>query len=181
MKKFILLSAVLTGIIFFGCSKDTQLVDPVNTSGKTEHSLISLPTPSGLVSEVQNIFSFNVNGWEGAYQTMYLNFQGTNATVSADYTFPKDVFSGQKTITITFNNDKASASYSPSPLDFNAPVTANITYTGLNLSGINASSVQFVYLPSDGHFDPIECERIEVNIATGMIKVVNAKLYSPCM
>ncbi|MFO7447961.1 MAG: hypothetical protein R6W90_16480 [Ignavibacteriaceae bacterium] len=177
MKRYIYFLAILIVGLFFGCSKDNSISNPDLQGTKKQKSLIELPGTDGAATEATNTFTFNVNGWEGAYQTMYLNFPGGNATVSANYKFPKKVFSGQKTIVITFSNDKASATYTPTPLYFNAPVIANITYTGLNLAGVDPDEVDFVYLPPTGNFEAITYDRLEVNVNTGVIKVVNAKLY----
>lgn len=177
MKRSLFITALLAGVLFFGCSRDNSIVDPASPVTQTQGHLISLPvSTSGLSSEATNTFTFNVNGWEGAYQTMYLNFAGTNATVSANYTFPKNVFTGQKTIVITFNNDKASAEYTPSPITFSSPVIANIKYTGLNLASVNPANVKFVCLPPSGAFEVIQCERIDVDKTTGVINIVNAKI-----
>lgn len=176
MKRSIIIAAFLAGIMFFGCSKDNSVVNPGVAGDQHKVNLIKIPGSGGLGSEGTNTFTFNVNGWEGAYQTMYLNFPNSNATVSANYTFPRNVFSGQKTIAITFNNDYASASYSPSPLAFAYPVNANITYSNLNLNGINPSTVKFVYMLPNGGYEPVACDRVDVVLSSGTIKVVNAKL-----
>src|SRR3989339_2286654 len=98
MKRSLIISALLAGIIFFGCSKDNTIVDPVSTGVKAQKSLIKLPTPNGLTSEAEVSLSFNVNGEAGAYQEFSLNFPGTSSTVFGNYTFPANAFSGDKII-----------------------------------------------------------------------------------
>ena len=57
---------------------------------------------------------------------------------------------------------------------FNLSLTLNITYTGVNLSGINPSTVKFAYLATDGSVKYAANDGIVVDLATGKLQVVNA-------
>ena len=56
------------------------------------------------------------------------------------------------------------------------PVDYTIIYEGLDLTGINPEDVDFYYFSQNGALVKAEYDRLEVNIATGRLFVLDAKL-----
>jgi len=81
-------------------------------------------------------------------------------------------------ITAVFDESTAAANYYPSPFTFDQPITANISYTGLDLSNVDVSAISFVYLPPNAAaVVPVEYDQLIIDKAAGLIQVVNAKIH----
>ena len=59
---------------------------------------------------------------------------------------------------------------------FNGSVVYNVTYSGIDLTGIDPKTVQFAYLASDGSVQYAANDGIVVDLATGKLQVINAKI-----
>jgi len=59
---------------------------------------------------------------------------------------------------------------------FYSDVYYNVTYSGLNLNGIDLSKIKFAYIGADGSIQIAEHEGITFNTATGMLSVKNARI-----
>jgi len=178
MKRSLVVAALLAGFFFFGCSKDNSIVDPVSQNVNSKISWLKLPAAQGVTTEAQLTANFDVNGVTGGYNTFSSQFPGSSVAVSATYSFPENCFPGQMIITAVFDEATAAADYYPSPFTFDNPITANITYSGLDLSNVDVSLISFVYLPPNSAVaEPIEYEQLIVDQATGVIQVVNAKIH----
>ncbi len=93
--------------------------------------------------------------------------------IYAKIEFAPGAFSGTKTITMTLSDENTSVKFGPS-MQFNAEVLYNVTYTGLNLKGIDPSTVKFAYLAADGSVQYAKNEGIKVDLSTGTLSVYNA-------
>lgn len=176
MKNLLIISVILTGMIFFGCSKDNSLTNPGGQEAKT-FKLISLPSSGGLGTEAQVSLNFDVDGQAGLYKTFDLQFPESESAVTGSYLFPQNVFTGQKNINVVFSNNFATADYSPSPFQFDAPIIANLTYSGIDLSSVTPEDIEFAYLPTDNTIESVVYDAVEVDKAAGTIKVINARIY----
>ncbi len=59
---------------------------------------------------------------------------------------------------------------------FNTPVQYTLTVSGLDLTGVNPDSLDFVYVAQNGSITGVEYDAITANVATGTLAVVNAQL-----
>ncbi|MFO7447960.1 MAG: hypothetical protein R6W90_16475 [Ignavibacteriaceae bacterium] len=176
MKQLLVLFVFLTGLMFVGCSQEGSIVDPVTSTGKSEINWLKMPGTSGLSSEAQLTLNIDVNGATGAYKSFDMQFPGSSVTVSGSYFFPENCLEGEEVITVVFDEATAAAEYYPSPYSFNAPLTANILYSGLDLSGV--SVITFVYLPpNSGEVEPVQFDQIVIDREAGTIEVINAKIW----
>ena len=96
-------------------------------------------------------------------------------SISASLKFPKNAFVGTKEVTMTLDQLYGGAQFSPEG-SFNLPALYNVTFMGIDLTGVNPADVDFVYLNDDGTIEPIEYDYLDVNISTGFIHLSNAKL-----
>ena len=61
-------------------------------------------------------------------------------------------------------------------MTFDNPLNLNLTFSGLDLTGVNPSEVNFYYIDPDGNLEIAENDGITVDIANGTLSVKNAKI-----
>lgn len=98
-----------------------------------------------------------------------------NVTIVSQLVFPANSFSGGKTITQTFDTETASLEFGPAMV-FNVPVKYTLTVSGLDLTGINPETLDFVYVAQDGSITGVIYDSIIMDVTTGTLKVTNAQL-----
>ncbi|MBK7227454.1 MAG: hypothetical protein IPH97_00965 [Ignavibacteriales bacterium] len=176
MKKFATLMLMVFALLF-GCSPDANVTSP-DDSAKPTAQLIKLPAmKSGLSIEALLTRSKYINGTYGGTFAETFEFQSVSGVVSivSQLVFPANSFSGGKTIEQKFDTETASLEFGPA-MQFNVPVLYTLTVSGLDLTGINPETLNFVYVAQDGSITGVVHEGITMNVATGTLKVTNAQL-----
>lgn len=177
MKKFIP-PLIIFLIMFFGCSTDTNINSPETPGVNKNVQLIKLPAPEhGLSVNTLYTSSKYTNGYNGGNFGSQFNYQSINGNVviTSQLAFPSGCFSGGKIITQTFNTETASLEFGPA-MQFNIPVLYTLTVSGLDLTGINPATLDFVYVAQDGSITGVQYDSITMDVATGTLKVTNARL-----
>jgi len=173
-----LINLALFSILFFsGCYEESGITSPVDSGSGHQLKLIQLPTSfNGLAVETIT-YSKDINGNYGGEFSAQYSYQSNSGTVSQYSTlvFDAGAFSGVKTITQTFNTGGAAMDFGP-PMQFQATLKYTYKITGVDLSGVNPATLTFVYIDANGNMYPVNYESIEIDEATGMLKVVNAEL-----
>ncbi len=102
---------------------------------------------------------------------------GPNVTVNITSTlhFYNYSFYGTKTITQTFDTETAAITFGPS-MQFNVPVDYTLTISGVDLTGVNPATLDFVYIDANGNMFYVEKDYVTMDASTGFLKVKNAKL-----
>lgn len=176
MKKFVTLMLLVFALLF-GCSPDANVTSP-DDSAKTTAQLIKLPAiKSGLTIETELTRSKYINGYNGGIFAETFEYQSvtSNVTIISQLVFPAYSFSGGKTITQTFDTETASLEFGPAMV-FNIPVKYTLTVSGLDLTGINPETLDFVYVAQNGSITGVIYDSITMDIVTGTLKVTNAQL-----
>ena len=176
MKRFITIKLMLLALLF-GCNPDSNVTSPDDSTTQSQLKLIQLPTPKGLSIETLYTETKYINGYYGGYFTEQFAYQSSSSYVSinSQLVFPSGSFYGGKTITQTFNTETASLEFGPA-MQFNVPVKYTLTISGLDLTGVNLSNLNFVYVAQDGSITGVEYDSITSDLASGTLKVTNAKL-----
>jgi len=178
MKKLLTLS-LFSFLLFFGCNQESEITSPVNNSPNPQLKLISLPTPSGgLNIETDYTVYKQINGGAGgSFWASYRYKGGPNGTVymNSGLNFPANSFSGVKYISQTFSSTGAAMVFGP-PMTFNVPVYYSLKIGGLDLTGVNPETLDFVYIDANGNMYPCEYSAIAIDVASGTLAVYNAKL-----
>lgn len=162
----------------FGCKPDTNIISPNETTPKPQSKLIILPAiKSGLSIEVELTRYKDIDGSNGGTFTEQFEFQSQNGNVSitSQLVFPAGAYSGIKTISQTFNTETASLEFGSSML-FNIPVKYSLTVSGLDLTGINPATLDFVYVSPNGSITGVIYDSITMDSASGSLTVTNAQL-----
>lgn len=177
MKKFLSINLLMI-MLLIGCNPDANVISPDDSANNKQLKLIELPKQvQGLSIETLLTRSKNINGTYGGNFIEQFTYQSTTGLVSitSQLVFPASAFSGILTITQTFNTETASLEFGPAML-FNAPARYTLTVTGLDLTGINQSTLDFVYVAQDGSITGVDYDSITMDIPTGTLKVTNARL-----
>ncbi len=178
MKKLISFLFV-TLLLILGCEQTTEVNSPVNEPQERVQNkqLITLPTSSGLAVETQT-YTQNINGanWTEFQRTYsYQTSSGGTVYQIGDLDFFPGAFSGTKNISMTFNNGGAAMEFGPA-MQFQAVVEYTYKITGLDLTGVNPNTLEFVYIDSNGNMYAVENDYVTMNARTGMLMVKDAIL-----
>ena len=175
MKKYLSIIVMLS-LFLIGCSEETSLNSPVENLSKNKPNYISLPSVKGVQVNSDWIVSKKINGAKGGSLSNYISYRGGifgTVTIDAEILFENGSYPGNETITMELSDQNTSVQFGPS-MSFNRTVLYNVTYTGLDLTGINPSTVKFVYIADDGSLEVAACDAIIVDASKGKLQVVNA-------
>ena len=177
MKKHLLIFALI-GLFFYGCTSESDITSP-EQSINPEPNWIALPKAEGM--QIENSFTVTkkINGSQGGFLTMFESYPGGpfgTVTIDAELVFEQGCYPGNKDISMTNDDFNCATTLEPSFEKFNGVVTFNIKYTGINLNNIDPNNVKFAYIAPGGELEYAANEGIIVNVSTGTIQVVNAKI-----
>lgn len=173
------ITLIITGIIFLaGCTDENNLITP-EINQKAGPDWITLPAPVGGAS-VENEYSVTgvINGVDGGklqINEIYLGGPYSTVRLGIKLTFPQNCFQGTETITMNVDMVHGTVTYSPS-MQFDIPALLDLDFQGIDLSGIDADSINFVYHNPDGYFDIMESNTITVNTVNGTISMKDGKV-----
>ncbi len=177
--KNLLIFLLFSGLVFFGCNQDSEITSPVNTPQERvlNKQLISLPPSIGLGVETQT-YDQDIDGSNGGeFQKWYSYQNSSGGTIDqfADLDFFPGAFTGTKNISMTFNTGGAAMDFGPA-MQFQVDVEYTYKITGLDLTGIDPNTLEFVYIDSNGNMYTVEYDYVEMDASIGMLKVKDAKL-----
>jgi len=167
---------IVTLLLLLGCEQVTEVNSPPEQI--LNKQMISLPRPTGLGVEDLYTEYKDINGYYGGWFSEAFTYQGGmtgTVTINSTLHFYNYSFYGTKTIAQTFNTETAAITFGPS-MQFNVPVDYTLTITGVDLTGVNPNTLDFVYIDSNGNMYAVQKEYVIMDLATGMLKVKNAKL-----
>jgi hypothetical protein len=169
----IFLLAIL--IISSGCDQVTEINAPPERV--INKQLINLPERSGLSIESQTYYKEinGSNGGEFQKSFYYQKSSGGYVYQFADLDFYPGEFSGTKNFSMTFNTDGAAMEFGPAT-QFQTGVEYTYKITGLDLTGVNPNTLDFVYIDANGSMYQVEYDDVIMDASIGMLKVINAKL-----
>ncbi|MBT8386922.1 MAG: hypothetical protein KJO12_05875 [Ignavibacteria bacterium] len=178
MKKLLIFS-LFSVLFFFGCNQESEITSPVDNSSNQQLKLISLPTPSGGLNIETDYTAYkSINGSVGgSFWASYSYNGGPNGMVymTSGLNFPANSFTGTKNISQTFSSTGAAMVFGP-PMQFYTEVYYSLKIGGLDLSGVNPATLDFVYIDANGNMYPCEYAHIAIDIASGVLAVYNVKL-----
>ena len=176
MKKLISINLVVFALLF-GCNPDSNVTSPDESANDSHLKLIQMPSPKGLSVETLYTEEKYINGYYGGYFEEQFSYQGSagNVIINSQLVFPAGSFYGGKTITQTFNTETASLEFGPA-MQFNVAVKYTLTISGLDLTGVDPNTLDFVYVAQDGSITGVVYDSIYMDAASGTLKVTNAQL-----
>jgi len=178
MKKLLVLTAVVTGLFLFGCS---DLVTNNSTQPTTpSKQLVKLPAKTGLSKASDLSVDKDINGEHGGFLVLhgsYIDANGNDIKTFASLLIPKDAFDGTRNISIATDDEYAGLDFAPH-MNFNKPLTLNLTFSGLDLAalGLSYDNVGFYYVDDNGNLISVPYQVILLNFNAGSITVIGAKI-----
>ena len=175
MKQFISL-LFFTLILLLGCEQVTEVNPPPEQISNKQ--LIGLPLPSNMMIEDLHTEYKEINGAYGGWFGEDFSYEGgPNGNVNFHSTlhFYSGSFYGTENIMQQFNTETAALTFGP-PMQFNVPVDYTLTITGLDLTGINPNTLDFVYIDTNGNMFYVQKDYVYMDANIGLLKVKNAKL-----
>lgn len=177
MKK-LLTFAIFSALVFFGCNQDADITSPIDSSTQSSFEKKWITLSSNIGFSIEETFTKtkrNAKGKKGWNVTFDHTF--SNGVRSyGDLDCPQHAYDGRLTFSFTLSSEVTVTDFNPSPFAFEIPVEYTIIYEGLDLTGVNPEDVDFYYVDPSGALIKAEYTRLEVNIATGMLFVLDAKL-----
>lgn len=163
-------------LVTSGCEQVTDVNPPPQQI--LNKQLISLPLPSGMLIEDLHTEYKEINGAYGGWFSEDFSYDGgPNGNVNFHSTlhFYSGSFYGTQNIMQQFNTETAALIFGPS-MQFNVPVEYTLTITGLDLTGVNPNTLDFVYIDANGNMFYVEKDYVYMDSNIGLLKVKNAKL-----
>lgn len=179
MKKLILLLAV-TLFLLFSCQENQNPLAP-NTDQPAQKitaqdvNWISIPLNDGMSTEGDVSITKTINGIKGGSIKLHKYLKKKNITIDAKLTFSPYSFLGDKEVTLSIGKTNGNSQFSPSST-FLRPASYTCRIKGLDLSGVNPDSVDFVYEAEDGSIEHCKYDKLKVKVKQGILEVVNAQL-----
>jgi len=163
-------------LLILGCEQSTEVNSPPEQI--LNKQLITLPQPVGMGVEELHTESKDINGYYGGWFSEQFSYQGGlygTVDINSILHFNNYSFYGTKTITQTFDTETAAITFGPS-MQFNVPVDYTLIISGVDLTGVNPNTLDFVYIDANGNMFYVEKEYVTMDASTGFLKVKNAKL-----
>ena len=176
MKKILLALAIAVPLLI-GCSDSIISPEFQDKENNNQASWITLPKNPGMSIEEEYSASEVINGNEGGEVKLNIDYKtetGIHLKINTKIKVPKGAYDGDKNITMIINSNNGTATFYPSPESFNQPLKFDLEIEGIDLSGYNPKSLDFVYLAPDSSFEAVECHKIEVKVDKGKLKVDDA-------
>ena len=164
-------------LVFFGCNQESDITSPEDTGSYQQYELIKLPLPSSGAHIESQTQTKVINGEEGGSFYAEFGYQSSTGMVyQISYLeFEKEAFSGTKTISKTFSTTGAAMVFGP-PMQFEADVRYTYKVSGLNLTGVNPKTLDFVYIDASGNIYPVQYNSIAMDLNSGTLAVYGANL-----
>ena len=176
MMKIWLTVLVAISSILIGCSDLVVNPDNINQSNN-QKSWITLPQKQATAVESDYSASKVINGETGGsfeLNIKYVAKGSNNVKIKAKIEVPAGAYTGNQNITMVINSLNGTVTFYPDASTFNKPLIFDLDVQGIDLSGIDPNSIDFVCLAPDGSYQPVEYKKIKVKVNKGELEVDNA-------
>ncbi len=176
MKKLLTLS-LLSFLLFFGCTKDSEVTSPEVGLLHQPVNWITLPTPINMPVNSE-IFTNSelIDGDQGGEVKLVTEYSGGPhgiVKIDSKLEIKQNSFTGTVEISTTCLPEIGLVEFRPS-MEFNKDLEYTLVYEGIDLTGVNPETVKFCYIARDGSIVETENLGIDVDIEAGKIKVDKA-------
>jgi hypothetical protein len=172
--------AIIFIMVLEGCTND-NIVNPLeNSIADKKYKSSSILLPQTIKAEVGLIYSASniINGIKGGsvvIDTSYMSPSG-KVKICAQVKFKSNSFSGTHLVSMMIDNISGTVSFDP-PSVFARPADFDMKLEGLDLSGVNASQVGFVYINPNGELESVQCQEMIIDIPGKILEVKDAELH----
>lgn len=177
MKTFIATMTMLL-LVAVGCNEQDNITSPEETIEQQEPNwLVSLPD-KGFRLHKKHHASELIEGNKGGEVKLKDEIDGGpfgKIKVDSKLKANKNSFTGTLTISTEIDDSNLLTTFAPH-YTFNEPLEYTLELEGVDLTGIDPDSVDFVYQAEDGSIHQCEYKSIKVELNKGKVKVDKAKL-----
>ncbi|MBM4170958.1 MAG: hypothetical protein FJ214_03700 [Ignavibacteria bacterium] len=183
MKKYFLLP-LFVGFLALSCT-DNNIVEPVSTDATSQSvsELKWLDLPQFASNRLMKVVSASklITGSVGGKIDVECKIENSKAypfLMKASLDVPPNAFDGSQTLlfTVILDDQTMTATFSPSPMTFKVPLSLDLEYSGIDLSTIDQSRLNFAYLAGDGSIQVASYQKLDVNTSILRIRVKSAKI-----
>ncbi|QQS37618.1 MAG: hypothetical protein IPM56_06600 [Ignavibacteriales bacterium] len=114
-------------------------------------------------------------GGELLIDTSYAGGPFDTVKIHSHIVFPPNSFDGEVNISMTIEGTQAVLVFEPSMM-FDSSATLNVRFDGLDLTGVNPSTINFVYLNDDGTTNRVNRKDLKVVYGLGRIQLVDGNI-----
>ena len=186
MKK-ILIALIAVMFVFVACENNNSILEPNTTSSIKPNVLLTNENP---LYEIMSIAledttfiqlkyskKLTVDGNKGGkikLEYKYKSKENKLVKLDAVLTIPKNAYKGELTFDMIFDLENYGVELYPSPFTFDKPVSLNLIFSGVNLTGIDPNTFAFDYL--DGTPSVLKYDYINVDVENKLLEVSGAKI-----
>ena len=177
MKKLI---TTITMLLLFatGCSDQIGITSPEQSVQTQEVNwLVSLPYKGLTVNSIHSASGL-IDGSKGGDVDFKIEIPGGpfgKIKIDSKLDIEPNSFTGILTIFTEIDDVNLLTTFGPH-YTFDKPLKYTLKLEGIDLTGVNPDSVDFVYQSEDGSIHQCEYSKLEVDLNQGKVKVENAKL-----
>jgi hypothetical protein len=122
----------------------------------------------------EQVIDLNVGG---EFSANFVSSDGMK-TISATLHVPAHALANTPSLRfyMLVDNDKLSIQFQPHPTYFDIPLSLDLEYTGIDLTGVNPATIYFAYLDDPNTGFIIENDHIYVDKTTGTIRISGGEI-----
>lgn len=166
------IAAIVITSLLMGCAETSNPISAPAASANPSVSILDLPaSPSHSLGKVSD--PVVITPEEGGIVTVtnaYTTPSGKSVSVTMKLTFDPGTVSAPTTVTIALDDRKAMADFSPSGTVFQKPVHLDADITGLNFTGLSASTKLALYYLSGTSVEKMKVANLTWDGATGTLQ-----------
>jgi hypothetical protein len=178
MSKYIYILIFFLGFII-GCGKESDLVGPIDSTEGNEPNWIAIPSAESKSLQKEIFTGKWICGNKRSVLKIRTSYPACTPfrfiKINALAEIQKKSFEGCTFVTMSINDRYGITTFAPE-IVFSKPVIYNLCISGLDLRGIDPETVKFVYMAPDGQYHEAEYDHLNVDLKSGMLQVINAKL-----
>lgn len=177
MGKFI---TTITMLLLFavGCTEQTSITSPEQSVQTQDPNwLVSLPSKGLTVNSIYSASEI-IDGSKGGHVNFKEEIPGGpfgKIKIDSKLEIEPESFTGILTIFTNIDDENLLTTFGPH-YTFDKPLKYTLQLEGIDLTGVNPDSVDFVYQTEDGSIHQCEYKSISVDLNKGKVKVEKAKL-----
>ena len=191
MKKLLSLVAI-AALLFTACNDQSSIVTPDIQSNSSNTTLkygnktvewLQLPAAKSNTLRKEFFTAADIADATGGTLTVneeYYTLLNSLVKVYSSISFPvnymdadDDDVNDVSYITMTVDDATCTSTFTPHMEFYNHPIL-NAKYEGVNLTGIDPATIEFVYLAEDGTVERMTYDALNIDVINGTLEVINA-------
>ena len=175
-----LLVIILSSLLLFyvGCQDESSIVSTDNSFVSNEDpNWIQLPVTND--NQLQKVHSVKklITVKRGGKISLKKKFKGgphKTFEINAEIKFRPNVVTKDTKFTMALDDKTGMLTFSPA-MTLNGNAQLSVSLKGINLDGLNAEEIDFVYCDSNGQFVEVDYKKLIVDVEDGILAVLKVE------